>query len=224
MEGGHALEGMTSGKYIVYWDVMLPKLPNPSNTVVAYYKEVPTAGGPVATAAWQAKDSIKEMTPEQFKAAPKAGGPGVPGSTTAKVVELYDPRAEVVLEVIQNRPVFLTHCKVKYRFVGGRPQPGTWYAFQADMQGLSGAILKKAEGSTLPPEGEVEEKHLLREQVQYDLTELRQAKVKELQPHPSFPKKVEFRLFQGRGPGGPFRPTEGGVTCAVKVAASYKLP
>ena len=70
MEGGHAMEGMTSGKYIVYWNADLDKLPtNPSTTVVGYYKDVPMAGGPVVTADW----SVKDMTPDQFKAAPKAG-------------------------------------------------------------------------------------------------------------------------------------------------------
>ncbi len=72
MEGpqGRASQGVTSGKYIVYSNVKLvPADPKISNMVVAYYKDVPTAGGLVA----MGDGKVKTMTADQFKAIAPAG-------------------------------------------------------------------------------------------------------------------------------------------------------
>jgi hypothetical protein len=63
-------QGLASGKYVFYWNVGIAQMTNgTSNTVLAYYKDTPTAGGPVVMA-----DGVaKTMTPDEFKTATKAG-------------------------------------------------------------------------------------------------------------------------------------------------------
>jgi hypothetical protein len=63
-------QGMATGKYVVYLNVNQAQLTQgTSGTVLAYYKDVPGAGGPVV----MADGTVKSMTKEEFQAAPKAG-------------------------------------------------------------------------------------------------------------------------------------------------------
>jgi len=65
-----AAQGLASGKYVFFWNVGLAQMTEgTSNTVLAYYKDTPTAGGPVG----MADGSTKVMTADEFKNAPKAG-------------------------------------------------------------------------------------------------------------------------------------------------------
>ncbi len=62
---GHT--AVVSNRYIVFWKA--PINPSASNTVLAYHKDVPTKGGTVI----MQDGSIKTMTADEFKNAPKAG-------------------------------------------------------------------------------------------------------------------------------------------------------
>jgi hypothetical protein len=70
--GYHALE---TGDIILLYNAMLPDLdedPGHADTseILAYGKDVPTGGGPVLLL----NRTIKSMTPEEFKAAPRPAG------------------------------------------------------------------------------------------------------------------------------------------------------
>jgi hypothetical protein len=65
-----ASQGLANGKYAVYWNATFAPAVMPegtSVTVLGYYKDVPTAGGPVL----MAEGFVKTMTAEEFKSAPK---------------------------------------------------------------------------------------------------------------------------------------------------------
>jgi hypothetical protein len=63
-------QGLASGKYVVYLNATLASMTQgTSNTILAYYKDTPTAGGPVA----MADGTAKALTAQDFQAAPKAG-------------------------------------------------------------------------------------------------------------------------------------------------------
>jgi hypothetical protein len=63
-------QGLASGKYVVFWNARIENMPQgTSNTVLGYYKDVPTAGGPVM----MGDGGTRVMTAEEFKASPKAG-------------------------------------------------------------------------------------------------------------------------------------------------------
>jgi hypothetical protein len=62
---GHG--AVQSQQFVVYWRA--PVTPGSSTTVLAYHKDVPTKGGIVV----MQDGSVKQMTAEEFKAAPKAG-------------------------------------------------------------------------------------------------------------------------------------------------------
>jgi hypothetical protein len=65
---GPVISALQSGKYILYMDVDVAKLPAGSgNTVLAYEADVPAAGGPVL----MADGSIRQMTAAEFSAATK---------------------------------------------------------------------------------------------------------------------------------------------------------
>ena len=61
---------LQTGKCVAVWGVDLEKSANKGSLVLAYQKEVPTQGGLVLLA----NQTIKKMTPEEFKAAPKGKG------------------------------------------------------------------------------------------------------------------------------------------------------
>jgi hypothetical protein len=61
---GHA--AVASQEYVVFWRV--PISASGSGTVLAYHKDAPTAGGSVV----MQDGSVKTMTADEFKAAPKA--------------------------------------------------------------------------------------------------------------------------------------------------------
>jgi hypothetical protein len=61
------VQAIKGGQYVVLWNAS----PNaPGSAVVAYEKEVPAAGGMVATL----NGAVNRMTPQEFREAPKAGG------------------------------------------------------------------------------------------------------------------------------------------------------
>jgi hypothetical protein len=66
------LAKVQSGEYVIFWNVKLSNLGKgevgASETVLGYQKDVPTAGGPVLLG----DASVKILTAEEFKAAPKA--------------------------------------------------------------------------------------------------------------------------------------------------------
>ena len=64
-----AFQGLTNKIVVSQWGQGLSTGGNAGNTVLAYEKDVETKGGWVL----MQDGSVKEMTPEQFKAAPKAG-------------------------------------------------------------------------------------------------------------------------------------------------------
>jgi hypothetical protein len=63
-------QGLANGKYKIYLNVNVFSLQDKSNTVLAYYSGVPTSGGPVLMADGNV---TKNMSPDDFKNAPKAG-------------------------------------------------------------------------------------------------------------------------------------------------------
>jgi hypothetical protein len=63
---------LKSGKYVIYLDVTINKLPDGTgNTVLAYESSVPASGGPVV----MADASIRDMTAAEFAAAKKPPEP-----------------------------------------------------------------------------------------------------------------------------------------------------
>lgn len=63
---GPVLQAIKEGKYIVLWNASQN---SPSNTVIAYEKDVPTQGGMAA----MLDGSVTRMSPQEFQSAPKAG-------------------------------------------------------------------------------------------------------------------------------------------------------
>jgi hypothetical protein len=69
---GRALKAMKEGKYVFLYGVAIKEMKEgTANTVLAHEKDVPTKGGLVL----MADGSVKEMTAQEFKAAPKAMKP-----------------------------------------------------------------------------------------------------------------------------------------------------
>jgi hypothetical protein len=67
-----AVEMLQSGRIVVQWGAPLTPEGTSTDAVLAYLKEVPEQGGQVLL---QDGWTIKTMTADEFKAAPKAGGP-----------------------------------------------------------------------------------------------------------------------------------------------------
>jgi hypothetical protein len=67
----NAIEMMKSGELIVQWGAPLSPEGATADAVLAYLKTVPEQGGRVLM---QDGRTIKKMTADEFKAAPKAGG------------------------------------------------------------------------------------------------------------------------------------------------------
>jgi hypothetical protein len=67
-----AVEMLKSGQLVVHWGAPLTPEGGATDAVLAYVKTVPEQGGPVLL---QDGRTIKTMTADEFKAAPKAGGP-----------------------------------------------------------------------------------------------------------------------------------------------------
>jgi predicted Zn finger-like uncharacterized protein len=66
---GKVLQAMKEGKYVFLYGVGLQAMTaGTSNTILAYEKDVPTGGGQVV----MADGSVKDMTAQEFQAAPKA--------------------------------------------------------------------------------------------------------------------------------------------------------
>jgi hypothetical protein len=63
-----AVSPIDFSKYIVIWEVDLPKVADPKNTLIAYEVDVPTKGGFAAFAS----GSVRRVTAEEFLALPKA--------------------------------------------------------------------------------------------------------------------------------------------------------
>jgi hypothetical protein len=169
---------------------------------------------------------VSAFLPIGCKPAPSTGGGPAPGpGASGPKIQLSDPSAEVVLEAVQDRLVFVVHCKVKYRFIEGAPQSGMSYVVMADYAQGAG-FLKIGEGSELKVEGELEDKLLLPgASPGFTLAQSKQAKVAEVRPEPSkLPKQVVFQPTQSPGPNGPFHPAGDKVNCEVKVQASYPVP
>jgi hypothetical protein len=57
------------GEYVVFWGSGLASTPEAGRTVLVYEKKVPTEGGNVILR----DGTVKRMTPDEFRAAPKAG-------------------------------------------------------------------------------------------------------------------------------------------------------
>jgi hypothetical protein len=170
----------------------------------------------------------KRSLPPEAGPAPQESRPIVPGpkESAPKVnpvkVQLWDPTAEVMLEVVQNRHVFTAHCKVKYRFVEGAPQAGMWYNFEAEMKDV-GVAIKPLEGSAMKTEGELEQTVPLLPVS--DLGQLKKANVQEIEFDPAqVPKEVVFQIQQGTGKNGPFRSIGDKVRCALKTKTTYPIP
>ncbi len=75
--GGTEAEEVRMGNIVVQWGAKLPDISEEpglvsSPEILAYWKDVPEMGGHVL----MLDRTIKEMTPEEFKAAPKASGTG----------------------------------------------------------------------------------------------------------------------------------------------------
>lgn len=73
-QGGNGLEAAKSGEIVVQWGATLPDLSEEpgkvsSDKVLAYGKDVPNSGGSVL----MLDRTIKKMTADEFKNAPKAG-------------------------------------------------------------------------------------------------------------------------------------------------------
>jgi hypothetical protein len=67
--GYPGVEKAVKGDIIIQWGAGLSNGPDAANTVLAYEKAAPEHGGAVLTQ----DGEVRTMTPEQFKAAPKAG-------------------------------------------------------------------------------------------------------------------------------------------------------
>src|SRR5205823_3309087 len=72
--GGNGVPAVRAGEIVVQWGATLPDTneepgKNPSPQVLAYWKQVPEQGGYVL----MLDRTVKKMTAEEFKAAPKAG-------------------------------------------------------------------------------------------------------------------------------------------------------
>ena len=59
---------LRSGDLVYFWGASLSTEGNAANTLLAHEKKVPTAGGWVL----MQDGTVKEMTPQQFSASPKA--------------------------------------------------------------------------------------------------------------------------------------------------------
>jgi hypothetical protein len=73
--GGTELDEVRKGEIVVQWGAKLPDTNEEpglakSPEVLAYWKHVPEKGGQVL----MLDRTVKEMTPDEFRAAPKAGG------------------------------------------------------------------------------------------------------------------------------------------------------
>lgn len=162
----------------------------------------------------------KWSDPGAAQAAHQAAQQTAPQLPSVKV-QLSDPTAEVVLEVVKNRHMFTAHCKVKYRFVEGAPQAGMWYNFEAEMKDV-GVAIKPLEGSTMKAEGELEKTVPLLPVS--DLAELKKANVEvDLLPDVVH-KEVVFQIQQGTAKNGPFRSIGDKVRCPLKTKPAYPIP
>jgi hypothetical protein len=73
VENPKAKQALLSGQFEIIWDVRIVdvlRTGGTSTTVLAYAKDTPTSGGMVA----MVDGSVRQMSAEEFKAAPKAQG------------------------------------------------------------------------------------------------------------------------------------------------------